>query len=222
MMSLPESESHEALRALREDYLAHEPPEMATAVTVEGGWHLSAASVRGPSHIRSGDPRQDSFGFAFAGETVVACVADGLGSEARSHIGSMIAATHVSRDIAAAIEGMTDAELATALAQGTDGALGDVVRGAVSGAAREAEALMQMVPGPGFSTTLVGAIAGPSGGFFFHVGDGAALAYAGTPFSEQPTPEPDAAEVEGEAAAVEKLPVQSKNGDDTEIGRAHV
>ena len=115
MMSLPESESHEALRALREDYLAHEPPEMATAAIVEGGWHISAASVRGPSHIRSGDPRQDSFGFAFAGETVVACVADGLGSEARSHIGSMIAATHVSRDIGAAIEGMTDAELATAL-----------------------------------------------------------------------------------------------------------
>lgn len=224
MIPIPESESFEALRALREEYLAHEPPEMATAVEVAGNWHLSAASVRGPSHIRSGDPRQDAFGFAFTGETVVACVADGLGSEARSHIGSMIASTHVSRDIATAIEGMSADELAAALAEGAEGALGDVVRGAVSSAAREAEALMQMVPGPGFSTTLVGVVAGPDGGFFFHVGDGAALAYETAPFGEAESAselpvedaEPETAPTEAEAVTTETPLGEIEAGRDTQ------
>lgn len=52
-----------------------------------------SANIPGPSHIESGIPCQDSCAVEnIAGELVIAAVADGLGSETRSDIGSRIAA----------------------------------------------------------------------------------------------------------------------------------
>lgn len=52
-----------------------------------------SANIPGPSHIESGIPCQDSCAVEnIAGELVIAAVADGLGSETRSDVGSKIAA----------------------------------------------------------------------------------------------------------------------------------
>lgn len=183
-MTIPASESLDALQAARRELLGFEPPPVALATRDEGGWRLTAASVRGPSHIKSDTPRQDAFAHAITGSTVVACVADGLGSQARSHIGSKLAAERVAADVAAIAGGLDETALAKALAEAGSGELGDAVRGAVCQAVRETERLMEMEPGPGFATTLVGVVAHPLGGFFFHVGDGVGLAFAAEPFAE--------------------------------------
>jgi len=52
-----------------------------------------SANIPGPSHIENGIPCQDSCAIEnIAGELVIAAVADGLGSETRSDVGSKIAA----------------------------------------------------------------------------------------------------------------------------------
>ena len=57
-----------------------------------GSWQVSRASVTGTSHIRAGLPCQDSSNHHVAGEVLIAAVADGAGSAAKSDVGSSIAA----------------------------------------------------------------------------------------------------------------------------------
>ncbi|MBQ1761488.1 MAG: protein phosphatase 2C domain-containing protein [Aquincola sp.] len=61
------------------------------------GWRLSAASVRGKSHIDADLPNQDSVHVATseAGDVVCAVVADGAGSAPRSGEGSTLASKHI-------------------------------------------------------------------------------------------------------------------------------
>lgn len=55
--------------------------------------HLYSVNVAGPSHLAAGLPCQDSAAFAnLDGELAVMAVADGLGSESRSDVGSRVAA----------------------------------------------------------------------------------------------------------------------------------
>ena len=57
-----------------------------------GSWHVSRASVTGTSHIRAGLPCQDSSNHHVAGDVLIAAVADGAGSAAKSDVGSSLAA----------------------------------------------------------------------------------------------------------------------------------
>ena len=50
-------------------------------------------NLAGPSHVRLGIPCQDSCAAAVCDDVVIAAVADGLGSESRSDVGSRVAAT---------------------------------------------------------------------------------------------------------------------------------
>lgn len=55
-------------------------------------WQVIGASVRGSSHVRNGTPCQDSFQFRIiTDEFLVVALADGLGSAARSEVGSSLA-----------------------------------------------------------------------------------------------------------------------------------
>ncbi|HEX6470633.1 MAG TPA: protein phosphatase 2C domain-containing protein [Streptosporangiaceae bacterium] len=74
------------------------------------GLTVRAASIRGDDHRWYGKPRQDSMGFwalprAGAEDVLVACVADGVGSEQLSHVGSMLACRLLRRELAAYAEG---------------------------------------------------------------------------------------------------------------------
>lgn len=57
---------------------------------VETDWRIAAATARGPSHDRTGDPNQDSFEIRTSpdGRVVVVVVSDGAGSAERSDEGS--------------------------------------------------------------------------------------------------------------------------------------
>lgn len=181
-------ESHLAVVEKRRALLAFTPQDDAAATDTTSAWLIAAGSVRGPSHLRNGAPRQDAFAFANASDAVVACVCDGLGSQGRSHIGAKLAAELVAESVAAAILAVEANDLPSDLMAAGEGPLGDAVRGAVSAAAREAEVLMALEPGPGFAATIVGVVAHPLGGFFFHVGDGVGLAYSTPPFESDSTP----------------------------------
>jgi serine/threonine protein phosphatase PrpC len=69
------------------------------------GLHVRAASVRGDAHRFDGMTRQDSLGFWKAEvdgvSVLVACVADGVGSQPLSHVGSALACHDLRSAIAA-------------------------------------------------------------------------------------------------------------------------
>jgi serine/threonine protein phosphatase PrpC len=167
----------EAVAAARQALLDHMPLDTASMVAASADWCGAAASIIGPKHVKDGTPRQDAFALDFIGSVAIGCVADGLGSQSRSHIGSKLASERVVADLVAAIDGLSEEERDAALSAGADGILGEVVKGAIIRAVRETEALMAIKPGGGFATTLVGVVTSPAYGFFFHVGDGIAIAY---------------------------------------------
>ncbi len=171
------ADSVPAAVANRQELLEYIPQDRLCDVGGSTAWRVAAASVIGPLHVKAGTPRQDAFAFGFSGDVVVGCVADGLGSHGRSHIGSKIATERVVADLVTGIEAVAAEDLERELRAGGDGALGEMVRSAIVRAVRETEALMAIQPGPGFATTLVGVVASPAYGFFFHVGDGIALSH---------------------------------------------
>ena len=169
--------SVQAVMAARHELLKHKPDNHLSKVDAGTHWRGVAASVIGSRHIRDGTPRQDAFAFEFVGDVAIGCVADGLGSQTRSHIGARLASERVVADLAVAVEALAEDGCEAALGAGANGALGDAVRSAIIRAVRETEALMALQPGGGFATTLVGVVASPACGFFFHVGDGIAIAH---------------------------------------------
>ncbi len=58
----------------------------------KSGWRIVSACVAGASHVRAGLPCQDSAAYSVCGNTLIAAVADGAGSAARSEVGSKLAA----------------------------------------------------------------------------------------------------------------------------------
>lgn len=136
-----------------------------------------AASAIGKSHIDGGIPCQDAFALNTIDDILIAAVCDGAGSAALSDVGSnLVASTLVSAiadqyrageamhllDVEAfkiKIEAMVAAARASleSLAQTENRALGD------------------------YSATLVGVITSASRGYFFHIGDGLAIAQYAAP-----------------------------------------
>lgn len=136
-------------------------------------WRCLAASVTGPSHAKSGAPCQDSQGTRVltrgGQETLIACVADGAGSAAKSDDGSSLAC-------------VTILELATEFFEKHEGSLEKLDRETAVGWCQEArERLAQLAEKRedklrDYATTLCVAILGPEKAAFFQVGDGAIVA----------------------------------------------
>jgi hypothetical protein len=74
---------------------------------------LRAASVRGLSHRAYGKPRQDEYGYQLTpdGRYLVLCVADGLSSGLRSHLGAEVAVRTGAALLVNALAGTAPAEL---------------------------------------------------------------------------------------------------------------
>lgn len=140
-------------------------------------WRIYAASATGTSHIDKGIPCQDAFAFHAAGDVLVAVVCDGAGSAPRSDEGSRLLADTVARALGDRCEREPeclggDAEAWFAIAADAV----TLARDALSQTAQAAQA-----PLSSYAATLVGYAGDGRRGWFFHIGDGIAVAEPATP-----------------------------------------
>jgi hypothetical protein len=137
-------------------------------------WQVFAAAVAGSSHKETGLPCQDAFAHRVDGEVLCAAVCDGAGSAAKSDEGAKRLADGVVQRLGRAVmfgELKPDAPRER---------IESAVQEAVADARRELDtlALLHSVPLSALACTLVGVVASPQGGWFFHIGDGLAVAEA--------------------------------------------
>jgi serine/threonine protein phosphatase PrpC len=135
-------------------------------------FRVFAAKAMGKSHIDSGIPCQDAFAFEFIDDVLIAAVCDGAGSAALSHIGSQTAATLVVNYFAALCRSDR------AIVQMSAEAFKCEAEKAVIEirAALQALAITENTALQDYAATLVGVVLTRSGGYFFHIGDGLAIA----------------------------------------------
>lgn len=131
-------------------------------------WRVFAAAATGKSHLDSGAPCQDAYFWSLRGDTLVAAVCDGAGSQPLSHLGAAAFARGVVQALADAVEAAlpdpADLEVQVAAAVAA-------VRGRLA-----AEAAANGAELGHYAATLVGVVADDDGGAFFHIGDGQAVA----------------------------------------------
>jgi Protein phosphatase 2C len=124
-------------------------------------WKLVYGSVRGTSHVQSGQPCQDHCAGSVVGTAVIAACSDGAGSAELSHLGSRCA---VERFLERATQSPCDAAPEReAIEAWVDAARARVVE----------EASAQGVPPRQLACTLLGAVAGDAWAAFIQIGDGA-------------------------------------------------
>ena len=134
-------------------------------------WRVFGASVTGKAHLDKEIACQDAHAHAMANGVLVAIVCDGAGSARLSEQGARFVATHTVQALAgrleqgASVQDLQDGALAGTLAQ---------IRAALDDLARAAGATLD-----DYATTVVGAVVGQDGGFFFHLGDGLGVAQLG-------------------------------------------
>jgi hypothetical protein len=158
-------------------------------------WKIAGASVVGFSHETAGVPCQDAHATSvLPGGWFVGAVCDGAGTAARSAEGARLVADGVVAHISSRLNAFQSRnQLTETLAK-------EWVQGAVEEVRAQLSSLAegQSIRIAEFHATLVGAIAGPSGGIFFHVGDGAALATTSSDFSESVVSHPENGEYANE------------------------
>lgn len=134
----------------------------------ENEWLVSKAVVRGKSHIDKDTPCQDFCDVRTSadGRWVVAVVCDGAGSARKSDVGARVVAT----DVTSALIDATD-EIEE---RGPGAWLKDYVYDVLIEVRKKLRESGDSIYD--FHCTLVGVLIGRSGGFFFHLGDGLALA----------------------------------------------
>ena len=145
-------------------------------------WKVVAAAVRGPDHEEDGSPCQDAFAHRLDGKRLIAAVADGAGSAAHSHEGARRLCDVVVGELAKCGLGLPNGagEADPVVEDWSDRACTAVqmvrdelrYRIAQTPETEEAASLRD------YAATLVAVVAEPEGGFFLHIGDGAAAALA--------------------------------------------
>lgn len=131
-------------------------------------WAVTKAVVRGKSHIDQDMPCQDACEFETSadGRWLVAAVSDGAGSAARSREGAQMVVGDVVRALVAETPNIDQT--------GPGDWLKDRIQEILILVRRKLRDTGS--PLSDFHCTLVAALVGPSGGIFFHIGDGAAVA----------------------------------------------
>lgn len=147
-------------------------------------WKVVAASVRGPDHEVDGTPCQDAFAHRTDGRRLIAAVADGAGSAARSHEGAQrlcdVVVEELGRCSLALPNGAGEADPVMedwrTRACSAVRMVRDELRYRISQTPESEEAVRLR----DYAATLVAVVAEPEGGFFLHIGDGVAAALADT------------------------------------------
>lgn len=135
-------------------------------------WDIVAGSATGAAHEKEGLPCQDAFDHSRAGQWVVATVCDGAGSARHSHIGASLAAETIVQELTLILD------MAPQMRERSENFWRKAVIASI-GSTRSL--LKRKVRGYAeglndYHATLVGTVAGPDYGFFFHIGDGAGFA----------------------------------------------
>lgn len=137
-------------------------------------WRVAGASVAGFSHLADGTPCQDAHAIAtLPSGRLIAVVSDGAGSARRSAEGSRLLSDEVVAHLRArfhANESAASTQLDEATVRPWIEEAVESVRTRLSALADNGGSLRD------FHATLVGVVAGPDAGVFFHVGDGAGCA----------------------------------------------
>lgn len=136
------------------------------------GWRIFAASVTGKSHTDAGLPCQDAWSGRVAGDVLVAAVCDGAGSQPMSHRGACLLSRSVINGLCQALEQEQPIRFGSEA----------WVAGALKTVIQQARATLEDIAAGSehsihaYAATLVGVIANHSEGWFFHIGDGQAVA----------------------------------------------
>ncbi|MEM7224934.1 MAG: PP2C family serine/threonine-protein phosphatase [Pseudomonadota bacterium] len=136
-------------------------------------WKVIAAAVRGPDHEADRLPCQDAYSHAEAGDRLVAVVSDGAGSARFSETGAKVLCHEVVAALSTCDKALDGGHepWRPAVEQAVERA-----RAALEARIPEEIALGAPVTLADYHATLVGVVAAPNGGFFFHIGDGTAAA----------------------------------------------
>jgi hypothetical protein len=135
-------------------------------------WRVFAASAIGTSHRKDGKPCQDAFAHRVEGEALVAAVCDGAGSCEFGHLGARAFSESVVQTMSAQVKTCLlcpedEYDLFRSLAEDAVAEAREGVQDMAKRSEKEFSA---------FASTLVGVVAWPSRGHFFHIGDGYAVA----------------------------------------------
>lgn len=121
-------------------------------------WKLVSGSVRGTSHVQSGQPCQDFCAGSIAGSTLIAACADGAGSAELSHLGSKAAIERFME----AVPPLESAPTREAIESWVDAARARVLEEATA-----SETMPRQL-----ACTLLAAIVGETWAAFVQIGDG--------------------------------------------------
>lgn len=153
-------------------------------------WQVVGVSATGFDHHVDGKPCQDAHAFEVTPSGwLVGAVSDGAGSAPRSEFGARTFCSGVVRYLVTRLEGLEPSKRLRLT--DTDGRVWvedaiDMLRTSLRNLKEnDSERLDQ------FHTTLLGVIAGPEGGIFFHVGDGACFAARSDDLSKSVVSEPE-------------------------------
>ena len=137
------------------------------------GQHLVVASVTGPRNREKSTPCQDAWAYSLHSDTVVAVVCDGAGTAPRAQLGARVGSSLLAKTLARAkhdpASDKPEARTAWRLA----------IEQGVERARRLSTRLTTRSGDEGLEdchATVVGVVASPQGGFFFHIGDGVGAA----------------------------------------------
>lgn len=135
-------------------------------------WKIVGASARGDAHIKSDMPCQDHHHYQIRNNILVAIVCDGAGSAKNAEIGARMGSEHLTNALISALnESTTDYLLNESDFRKLIESKLSILRANVT-----QEATINQLSIYDYHATLVGLAIGPEGGFFFHIGDGAAIA----------------------------------------------
>jgi len=142
---------------------------------IETVWKTVGVSIPGFSHLTEGTPCQDAHKIVCPpGEWIVGLVSDGAGSARYGQVGSSIACDMLANYFAELLIDLHEvkgpAPTAAALVSWIEDGIRFLRERLDSIAQREAASIDD------YHATLLGVVAGPSGGVFFHIGDGACCA----------------------------------------------
>lgn len=138
-----------------------------------GPVRIVAAAVCGAAHAREGTPCEDAWAYASDDDWVFAVLCDGAGSAAAGHIGARVGS-------AILVKALRRANRQGFPSTATSQAHWHVAVSA--GIKRARRVLRRLARSQGyvgisaFHATLLGVVASPEGGCFFHIGDGAGVA----------------------------------------------
>lgn len=133
-------------------------------------WTVFFASAAGKHHLANNVPCQDCGHHVVVDDVFIGAVCDGAGSASEGLLGAQLFATQVTAHLAQAVRA---GRFAAGAAPGCAALVLDALQEARAhvGAAAASRGLELK----DFACTLVGCISSPSGGCFFHVGDGFAV-----------------------------------------------